>query len=87
MASASAINVAVQREMHRKDVVRAREGITLVMSNEDVDDIIKIINSLEKSGVLIDGVSEEVKHEIKKQKGGFLGILLGTLGASMVGNV
>ena len=44
--------------------------------NEDMDDIVRIIKSLESSGVLIDGVSETIKHENKKQEGGFLGILL-----------
>ena len=48
------------------------------MSNEDMNDIIKIIKTLENSGALIDGLSETVKHEIKKQDGGFLGVLLGT---------
>ena len=46
--------------------------------------IIKIIKSLEDSGVLIDGVTETVKHEIKKQKSGFLGALLAPLAASLV---
>ena len=44
---------------------------------------IKTIKSLEKSGVLIDGVTEKVKHEIKKQEGGFLGALLAPLAASI----
>ena len=50
-------------------------------------DIIKIIKSLENSGVLIDGVSETVKLEIKRQEGRFIGMLLGTSGAAMLGNV
>ena len=49
-----------------------------------MNDIIKIIKSLEDSGVLIDGVTETVKHEIKKQEGGFLGALLAPLAASFV---
>ena len=47
-----------------------------------MNDIIKIINPLIDSGVLIDGVTETVKHEIKKQEGGFLGALLAPLAAS-----
>ena len=47
-----------------------------------MNDIIKIIKSLEDSGVLIDGVTETVKDEIKKQQGGFLGALLAPLAAS-----
>ena len=46
--------------------IRARKGIILGISNEDMDDIIDIIKSLESSDVLIDGVSKTVKHEIKK---------------------
>ena len=46
--------------------------------------IIKIIKSLEDSGVLINGVTETVKHEIKKQEGGILGALLASLATSLV---
>ena len=49
-----------------------------------MNDIIKIIKSLEDKGVLIDGVTETVKHEIKEQKGGFLGALLAPLGTLLV---
>ena len=49
-----------------------------------MNDIIKIIKSLEDSGVLIDGVTQIVKDEIKKQEGGFLGALLAPLAASLV---
>ena len=50
-----------------KGAVRAVKGFTLFILN-DTDDIIKIVKSLEDSGVLIDGVTEAVKHEIKKNK-------------------
>ena len=56
----------------------------LFISNEDMNDIIKIIKSLEDSGVLIDGVTETVKHEIKRQEGRFLGALLAPLASSLV---
>ena len=49
-----------------------------------MNDIIKIIKSLEDSGAVIDGVTEAVKHELKKQEGGFLGALLVPLAASLV---
>ena len=52
--------------------------------NEDMTNIIKIVKSLEHSGVLIDGVTETVKYEIRKQEGGFLGVLLAPLAASLV---
>ena len=60
---------------------------TLVISNEDMDDIIRMIKLQENSGALIDGVSETVKHEIKKQEGGFLGMLLGTSGVLILRNM
>ena len=49
-----------------------------------MSDITKIIKSLENSGVLLDGVTKTVKHEIKRQEGGFLGALLAPLAASLV---
>ena len=52
-----------------------------------MNDIIKIVKSLEDSGVILKGVSETIQHEAKEQRGGFLGMLLGTLGASLLGNV
>ena len=58
--------------------------ITLFTSNENANDNTKIIKSLEGSGVLIDGVIEKVKHEIKRQEGGFLSALLTPLAASLV---
>ena len=64
--------------------MRARRGFTLFISNEDLNDIIKIIKSVEDSGVLIDGVTETVKHEIKKQESGVLAALLVSLAASLI---
>ena len=52
-----------------------------------MNDILKIVKSLEDSGVLLKGVGETVKNEAKEQSGGFLSRLLGTLGASLLGNV
>ena len=54
---------------------------------ENMDDIIRIIKLLENLGILNDGVCETVKHEIKRQKGRFFVMLLGTLGALMPGNM
>ena len=71
--------------MKEKWAVREWNGFTLFISNEDVNDIIKIIKSLKDLGVLIESVTETVKHEIKKiQEGGFLGALLAPLAASLV---
>ena len=52
-----------------------------------MNDIIKIVKSLEDSGVILNGVNETIQHEAKEQRGGFLSILLGTLGASLLGNL
>ena len=57
------------------------------MSNNEIEDIIKIAKSLECSGLLLEGVTETVQDEVKKQKGGFLSMLLGTLGAGLLGNL
>ena len=60
---------------------------TLIISNEEMGYIIKIVKSFEDSGVLLDGVTKTVQNEIKEQKGGFITMLLGTLGASLLGNL
>ena len=52
-----------------------------------MDDIMKIVKSLEESVLSIKGVSETTKNKVKEQKGGFLGMLLGTFGASLLGNL
>ena len=52
-----------------------------------MDDILKIVKSLENSGVLLKGVSETIQHKAKEQREGFLSVLLGTLGASLLGDV
>ena len=50
-------------------------------------DIIKIVKYHEDSGLLLKGVTETVQNEVKEQKGGFLSMLLGALGASLLGNI
>ena len=52
-----------------------------------MEDLIKIVKSLEDLGLLLKGVTESVQNEVKEQKGGFLSMLLGTLGASLLGNL
>ena len=59
----------------------------LIISNDEIEDIIKTVKSLEDSGLLLKGVTETVQNEVKEQKGGFLNMLLGTLGASLLGNL
>ena len=52
-----------------------------------MEDLIKVVKSLEDSGLLLNGVTESAKNEVKGQRGGFLSMLLGTLGASLLGNL
>ena len=58
----------------------------LIISNDEMEDIIKIVKSLEDSCLLLKGVIETVQNEVKEQKGGFLSMLLGTIAASLFGN-
>ena len=57
---------------------------TLIISNDEMEDIIKIVKSLEDSSLLLKGVSETVQNKAKNQKEGFLSMLLGTLGSSLL---
>ena len=59
----------------------------LIISNDEIHDIIKIVKSLEDSGLLIEGVTKTIRNEVEEQKGGFLSMLLGTLSASLLGNL
>ena len=58
-----------ERKISGRGVVRAVKGFTVITSKRDMDDIIKFAGSLEKSGLLTDGATKPVKHEIKKQDG------------------
>ena len=78
---------AADAGIHKKIVGSGHNNTTLIISNDEMDGILKIVKSLEDSGVLLKGVSETVKHEAKEQRGGFLSMLLGTLGASLLGDV
>ena len=60
---------------------------TLIVSNGEMEDIMKIVKSLEESGLLIKDVSKTIENEAKEQKGRFLGMLLCTLGGSLLGNL
>ena len=79
-AAMSAIDGGIQKKMRG-------EGIKLMIEDEDMNDIMKIMKALEKSDILLDGVGKTVENEVKEQKGGFLSMLLGTLGASLLGNL
>ena len=84
IAAASAADAGI----HKKFLGSGNNNnTTLIISNDEMDDILKIVKSFENSGVLLKGVSETIQHEAKEQRGGFLGMLLGTLGASLLGDV
>ena len=70
-----------------KKILRSGHNTTLIISNDEIKDILKIVKSLEDSGLLLEGVSETIKNEEKEQKAGFFSTLLGTLGASLLGNI
>ena len=78
---------AADAGIHKKILGSGHNNTTLIISNDEMDDILKIVKSLDDSGVLLKGVSETIQHEAKEQRGGFLGMLLGTLGASLLGDV
>ena len=80
-AAMSAIDGSIKKKM------LGSGKTTLIISNDEMNDIIKIVKSLEDSGVLLKGVSETIQHEVKEQRGGFLPMLLGTSGASLLGNL
>ena len=71
--------------IHKK--ILGSGNTTLIISNEEINDVIKLVQALEDSNVLLKGVTETVKNEAKEQKGGLLNALLGTLGASLLGNL
>ena len=75
-AAASAIDAGIQKKIHGSGTT------TLIISNEEVNDIMKIVPALEDSNILLKGVTKKIKNETKEQKGGFLSMFLGTLWAS-----
>ena len=86
---ASATDVTIHKKIfgsvtHPFDLAKRT---TLIVLNEEMDDIMKVIKSLEESGLLIKGVSETIINEAKEQKGRFHSTLLGMLGASLLGNL
>ena len=78
-AAMSAIDGSIQKKMRG-------DGIKLVIEQEDMNDI-KIIEALENSDILLKGVTKTTENETKEQRGGFLSMLLGILGASLLGNL
>ena len=83
--TAAAAAAATDSAAHKK--MFGSGNTTLIISNEELNDIMKIVNSLEGSGLLIKGVSQAIKNEAKEQKGRFLRMLLGTLVGRLLGNL
>ena len=79
-AAMSAIDSSIQKKVRG-------EGVKLVIEQEYMNDIMKIIDALENSGILLKGVTKTIENETKEQRRGFLSMLLGTLGASLLGNL
>ena len=77
---------AADAGIHKK-ILGSGNNTTLIILNNEIEDLIKIVKSLEDSGLLLKGVTESVQNEIKEQKGRFLSMLLGTSGASLLGNL
>ena len=75
-----------KKKIHGSEIYDAGTT-TLIISNELMEDVIKIVTFIEESGFLITDASETVKKEATEQKGGFHGILVGTLAASLLGNM
>ena len=70
---------AADAGIHKK--ILGSENTTLIISNNEIEDLMEIVRSLEDSGLLLKGVTQTVENEVKEEKGGFLSMLLGTLGA------
>ena len=80
-AAASAIDGAIQKKKHCSGTT------TLIISNEEMNDIMKIVQAVEDSTILLKVVTKTIKNETKEQKGCFSTLLLGTLKASLLGNL
>ena len=80
-AAALTIDAGIQKKIHGSGTT------TLIISNKEMNDIMKIVQALEDSNILLKGVTKTIKNERKEQKGGLLGMLLGALGASLLGNI
>ena len=79
--AASAIDAGIQNKIHDSGTT------TLIISNKEMNVIIKIVQAFENSSILLKGFAETIKSKTKEEKAGFLSFLLGTLGASLLGNL
>ena len=88
-AAASAADVGIHKKILGSGNRHSSSAshTTLIVSNDEIEGIIKIVKSLEDSGLILDGVTEALQNEVKEQKERFLSMLLGTLGAILLGNL
>ena len=91
-AAASAADAVIHKKIlgsghNRPSSSASLNTTTLMISNSEMNDTIKMVKSLEDSGLLLKGVTETFQNELKEQKGGFLSMLLGTSVASLLGNL
>ena len=90
-AAASATDAGIHKKIvgsgHNHPSSSALDNTKLIISNDEIEDIIKIVKYLEDSGLLLKGVTETVQNEAEEQKRGFRSALLGTLGASLLGDL
>ena len=70
-----------------KKKIHGSGTITLIISNEEMSDVMKIVQALEYCNIVLKGVTKIIENDRKEQKGRFLIMLLGTLGASFLGNL
>ena len=77
---------AADAGIHKK-ILGSGHNTTLITSNDEMEDILKIVKSLKDSGILLKRVSKTIKNEAKEQEGRFLSMLLGMLGASLLGDM
>ena len=80
-AAASAIDAGTQKKIHGSGTT------TLIISNEEINDIMQIVQALEDCNILLKGITKTIKNETKEREGGFLSMLLGTLETSLLGNL
>ena len=81
IAAASAIDAGIQKK------IQGSGTTTLIISNKEMNDFLKIVQALEDSNIFLKGVTKTNKNETKEQKGRFLSMLLGTLGARLLENL
>ena len=73
-----------ERKISGQGAITAGKGLFQLISNEDIDDTIKVVESIEKSSLLNDGVTETVQRGINKQVGGILGAMMAPITASLI---